>query len=165
MDGQRRLRVPEVEKGEIDEVEDEHCLGEDEMRVHPEEHEAELQEVVDDEVGADVCGEGLVGGGGGEEGGEVVDLQDDEDDPVGVAYLSASLLGMSLGREGGRRGSGGVVPVEIDDEGLQGEGRGVCFVLAPDGAVGGVAGGGVEAEVDVGDVCEEEGGDGEDLVG
>ena len=59
----------------------------------------------------------------------------------------------------------GGVPVEVDDEGLQGEGCGVCFVLAPDGAVGGVAGGGVEAEVDVGDVCEEEGGDGEDLVG
>ena len=68
------------------------------------------------------------------------------------------------GREG-EEGAGGGVPIEVDDEGLQGEGRGVCFVLAPDGAVGGVAGGGVEAEVDVGDVCEEEGGDGEDLVG
>ena len=93
--------MPEVEKGEIDKVEDEHYLSKEETRVHPEEHESELQKVVDDEVRADVRGKGLLGGGGGEEGGEVVDLRYDEDDPVVGIWLASRWTCLW---EGGRRG-------------------------------------------------------------
>lgn len=74
--------MPEIEGCEVEEVEDEHNLGDPEVRMDPEQDEGELQEVVDDEVGADVCGEGVRGGIAGEEDVEVVDLEYEEYYPV-----------------------------------------------------------------------------------
>ena len=115
--------MAEVQKGEIHKVEDEYSLGENETCVDPEKHEDELEDIIDDEVRADVCGEGLLSGGGGEEGEEVVDLCDEDDDPaVGdketevVSFLLVGCLSGKKERVGERKD----VPVEIDDEGLQG---------------------------------------------
>lgn len=74
--------MPKIEGDEVEEVEDEHDLCDPEMGMDPEHNEGELEKVVDYEVGADVCGEGLGGSIAGEEDVEVVDLGDEEDYPV-----------------------------------------------------------------------------------
>lgn len=47
--------MSEIKRDEVKEVENKHYLGDPEMGMYPEHDEGELQEVVDDEVGADVC--------------------------------------------------------------------------------------------------------------
>lgn len=74
--------MPEIEGCEVEEVEDEHDFGDPEVGMDPEQDEGELQDVVDDEVGADVCGKGVRGGITGEEDVEVVYLEYEEYYPV-----------------------------------------------------------------------------------
>ena len=77
----RRGGVAKVERGEVEEVDDEGELGPDEVVVHPEQHEDELQTVRDDVVRAQVRGGRGPGGVGGEERIEVAELGGEEGDP------------------------------------------------------------------------------------
>jgi len=56
MDEKGHLEVLEVERGQVEQVQYEDDLRDPEMGVHPQEDECRLQEVVEDEVGADVGG-------------------------------------------------------------------------------------------------------------
>ena len=73
--------VAEVERREVEEVDDEHDFSPEEVAVHPEQDEDELQAVGDDVVRAEVRGAGGPGGVAGEEGIEVASLEGEEGDP------------------------------------------------------------------------------------
>lgn len=84
VDEARRCVVAEVQGRQIEEVDDEHDLGPDEVRADKEHDEGKVEEVVDDEVAADAGG--VVNGFGGarEEVRDVAELEDEEDDPGGA---------------------------------------------------------------------------------
>lgn len=46
--------MPEIERGEVEEVDDQHELGNPEMSVHPEHDEAKVEQVVCNKVGTDI---------------------------------------------------------------------------------------------------------------
>ncbi len=74
--------VAEVERDEVDEVEDEHHLGPVKVRVDKEVDEEGVQQVVDDEVAADARGGVDNLGVVGEEVANVAELEEEEDDPA-----------------------------------------------------------------------------------
>ena len=77
-----RVRVvAEVERGEVEEVEDEDDLGPVEVRADEEHDKGEVEEVVHDEVASHAGGGVDVGGVGREEVGNVAALEDEEHDP------------------------------------------------------------------------------------
>lgn len=78
----RACAVEEVQVGEVEQVDDLDDLGPDEVGAHEEHDEGEVQEVVEDEVAADVGGGGDVGGVLGEEVADVADLEEEDDDPA-----------------------------------------------------------------------------------
>lgn len=82
MDQAWRSRVAEVRKAEIEEIDDDEQERKPEMTAHPEVHEAEEEEIGRDVVGADVGGGGDVGSVRGVEGEGVNELEDEEDEPV-----------------------------------------------------------------------------------
>lgn len=73
--------MAEIGSGKVEEVDDDEQLGEPEVAAHPEMHEAEEEEVVGDEVAADVCGSGGEDSIGCVECVRVVELEDEENDP------------------------------------------------------------------------------------
>ena len=81
VDEGRARAVQEVQVREVEEVDDLDDLGPDEVRAHEEHDEGEVQEVVEDEVAADVGGRRDVRGVPGEEVADVADLQEEDDDP------------------------------------------------------------------------------------
>lgn len=77
-----RVRVvAEVERREVDEVDDENHLGPVEVGADEEHDEGKVEEVVEDEVAADAGGGVDDLGVLGEEVGDVAKLEDEEDDP------------------------------------------------------------------------------------
>lgn len=81
VDEGRARAVQEVQVGQVEEVDHLDDLGPDEVRAHEEHDEGEVQQVVEDEVTADVGGGGDVGRILGEEVADVADLQEEDDDP------------------------------------------------------------------------------------
>ena len=73
--------VAEVGEGEVEEVDDDEQLGEPEVGAHPEVDEAEEEEVGGDVMGADVRGGGDVDGVAGVEGVGVDELEEEDEDP------------------------------------------------------------------------------------
>lgn len=73
--------VTEVERGQVEEVDDQDDLGPNEVGAHEEHDEGELKEVVEDEVGADRGGGVDVVGVVGEEVPDIADLKSEQDDP------------------------------------------------------------------------------------
>lgn len=84
-----------------------------------------MEQVVEDEVGADRAREVDGLGRGGEEVGDVDQLHDEEDDPAG---------GRTVSLGGSSRSPGGNKPVDGGHGRVQGEGRVMEVVLVPDGA-------------------------------
>lgn len=82
VDEGRAGAVQEVQVREVEQVDDLDDLGPDEVRAHEEHDEGKVQQVVEDEVAADVGGGGDVRGVLGEEVADVADLQEEDDDPV-----------------------------------------------------------------------------------
>lgn len=93
--------VAEVERDEVDEVEDEHHLGPVKVRVDKEVDKEGVQQVVDDEVAADARGGVDILGVVGEEVADVAELEEEEDDPASWARL---LAWSSSGGAGGGAG-------------------------------------------------------------
>ena len=58
-----------------------------------------------------------------------------------------------------------VLPVDVDDDRTERKGRRVCCILAPDGARVPASRRGIPGEVDVDDVDEQPGDEGQDLEG
>jgi hypothetical protein len=73
--------VAEVQRRQVEEVDDQEQLGPDEVGAHEEHDEAEVEEVVGNEVAADVRGGLDIVGVGGEELKDVAGLEEEEDDP------------------------------------------------------------------------------------
>jgi len=82
MDEAGSLVVGEICSREIDEIDDEKELGQPVVGANPEVDEAEEEEVVGDEVGADIGGSSHVGGIVAVEVPDVANLQDEEDEPI-----------------------------------------------------------------------------------
>lgn len=82
LDQEHRRAVVKVQRREVEEVDDQHQLGDPEVRPHPQQDERRLQHVVDDEVAADVGGLPDPVGVVGEEVPDVADLEDQEHEPV-----------------------------------------------------------------------------------
>lgn len=76
--------VAEVEGGKIEEVDDQHNFGPDEVGANPQHNPGELKEVVEDEVASDGRSSIDVSLIIGEEGIDVSDLRDEEDEPLGM---------------------------------------------------------------------------------
>jgi hypothetical protein len=137
MDESRVRVVAEVERGQVDKVEDEHDLGPEEVGADKEHDPSKVEKVVDDEV-APNAGRGVdMLGALGEEVGDVAELEDKERNPE-----------------------------DVGNDAVHGEGARVESVLIPDAPaeseaivrlVGGV--------VDRRDDGQDPGEDGEDLVG
>lgn len=147
-----------VEGGEVEEVEDEHDLGPDELGAGKEHDEGEVEEVVQDEVASDGRGGMLYVGVLGEEVADVASLHDPEKDPRRRMRGQRPSVGDA---EGGR------APVDVGDDGVEAEGGGVAGILAPDGpgALAGDIVGGVEGVVPGDDDGEDPAQGGENLVG
>lgn len=91
MDEARRGVVAEVQRAEVGKVEDEDDLGNGKVRVDKQQHEDDVQDVVEDEVAADACcGVDDVGAAGEERGG-VSELENEEHNPVCCASESVVL--------------------------------------------------------------------------
>lgn len=73
--------VTEVERGQVEEVDDQDDLSPDEVGANEQHDEGELEKVVEDEVGADGGGGVDVVGVGGEEVPDIADLEGEQDDP------------------------------------------------------------------------------------
>ena len=73
--------VAEVERRQVEEVDDQDDLGPDEVGAHEEHDEGKLKEVVEDEVGADGGGGIDVVGVAGEEVPDVSNLEGEENNP------------------------------------------------------------------------------------
>lgn len=88
--------MAEVERGEVDEVEDQGGLGQDEVRADEEHHPGEMEQVVDNEVASHgaCCMDCL--GRGGEEVTDITKLQDENDEPED-ANISHELPPMCVG--------------------------------------------------------------------
>jgi hypothetical protein len=129
--------VAEVERGQVDKVEDKHHLGPEEVRADKKHDPSKVEEVVDNEVASNAgCGVNVLGVLG-KEVGDVTELEDKEGNPENVG-----------------------------NDTVHGEGAGVESVLIPNTPadseaivrlVGGV--------VDRSDDGQDPGEDGEDLVG
>lgn len=89
VDEARRLGVAEVGGVEVEVIGDEQQLGQHEVRAHPQVDEAEEQQVVQDEVGADVGSGGHVWSVGRVEVPAVADLEDVKSEPVSGGVQSA----------------------------------------------------------------------------
>lgn len=82
MDEARSGVVAEIQRAEVGKVEDEDDLGKGKVLVDKEQHEDNVEEVVDDEVAADAgCGVHDVGAAG-EEGRGISELENEEHNPV-----------------------------------------------------------------------------------
>lgn len=129
--------VAEVERAQVEEVDDENELSPAKVRADEEHDKGEVEEVVGDEVRADAGSSIDMVGVRGEEVSDVAGLEDEEDDPVDVGKY-----------------------------GVDGESCRVEVVLVPDTLADGVAiGGRVDVVVDGDDDGKEPGEEGQDLVG
>lgn len=78
-----RVRVvAEVERGEVEEVDDEYDLGPDEVGANEEHDKGEVQQVVKDKVATDAGSSIDVVGILGKEVADIADLQDEKHDPI-----------------------------------------------------------------------------------
>ena len=73
--------MPEVKRRQVERVDHEHPFADPEVGVYPEENERGCEEVVHDEVGADVRGDLDQLGVEGEETKQVAKLRQDEEEP------------------------------------------------------------------------------------
>lgn len=86
MDKARVSVVAEVQRGQVEEIQDKDDLGPDEVGANEEHDPCELEKVVEDEVAANAGGCVDVGVVGREEGPDVADLENEEDEPVFGQY-------------------------------------------------------------------------------
>lgn len=93
MDEARVRAVAEVQRREVDEVEQQHHLGPGEVRMHEQPHETRVQQVVDDEVAAHRARRVDVLELAGEEVPDVDGLEDEEADPMRANCCLAGLGG------------------------------------------------------------------------
>lgn len=142
MHERRRLAVPEVKRAQVEKVDSQDQLAPPKVAAGPEHDKGRSQQVVEDEVRADIGGGGDALGVAGEEALQVADLEDEQGDPV-----------------------------DAGQDGVELEGGGVGAVLAPDGSGVAVVemavlttGGSAEGVYDADDDQEEPGGDGQELV-
>lgn len=73
--------VAEIQRAEVEEVENQYDLGDVEVRVHKEHYECKVKQVVEDEVAADTSSCGNDVGTAGEERCDVSKLEDEENNP------------------------------------------------------------------------------------
>lgn len=163
VDRTRVCIVAEVERGQVEEINDGDHLGPDKVAADEEHGPAELQEVVEDEVGSHARGGLDMVAVLGEEVPHVTDLGKEEGEP-----------GFTLAEEEYRRSEEPApepapvcAPVQRAHQGIEGEGGRECLVLTPDGVAPelDIVLGYGKGVVDAGDDDEEPGDDGEDFVG
>lgn len=143
--------VTEVDRGQVEEVEHEHKLGGPEMGADPEQQEGRLEYIVDNEVASDVGSSSNPLGVIGKEMPDVADLKDKERNPTSVSFSCGDpFRTCSLHPDS---------PVDISNEGIQGEWSAMMPVLAPDGVVVALLSiaGSIEAISDAEDKDEEPG--------
>lgn len=74
--------MAEIQRGKVEEVDDQHDFSDDEVATDEQHHECELEEVVEYEVASYPCGCLDVGGVGGEEMPHVSDLHEEDCEPI-----------------------------------------------------------------------------------
>ena len=136
VDGQGCGAVSEVEAVQVEVVDDKEDEREAELSVHPRESKCEDQNVVQNEVATHI---------GGRNGMSSSEQMEDESNLTDQNYH----------------------PIYVHNGRVQRERRGVCFILAPDGLILWFMVGilrCIPCEMDVGNVNEQKGGDGQELV-
>jgi hypothetical protein len=76
--------MAEVERGKVEEIDNEENLGEDEVSTDEKHHECKLKEVIEDKVASNSSSCLYVGGVGREQVPHVSDLEEKNDNPAGI---------------------------------------------------------------------------------